>query len=120
MLPEPFESRLPAEHFCQCVGCVKLADPAGNNLLTAHIDEMDDFTVGRIEKRYPVAMPAARPIGRSPCIAFGLLQDIGRTDFDFFGFDDAEELPLYEEGIVGRPAFGRVFFDGVAIKRGND
>jgi hypothetical protein len=99
---------------------VKLTDPAGNDLLTAYIDEVDDLTVGRIEERYPAAMPVPRTVGSAPRIAFGLLQDIGRSDFYFRGFDDAEELPFHKEGIVGRSAFGRVFFDGVAIKRRDD
>lgn len=81
----------------------------------------------RKQKGNPITVPAADSRRDASGIPFGLLQHILRPDLDALGFDDAEQLPMYEQCVVRRTVFGWIFLDGMPVqhrlvepRRGND
>ena len=79
----------------------------------------DEFAVGGIEERNPQAVPIARAIRRTCCIAFGLFEDVLRIDRDFLGFNDAEQDTVHEQGLVRRTILGGILDDSVRGEFGN-
>ena len=55
--------------------------------------------------------PASASAGRVP---FGLRKDILRTESEFLRFDDADNLAVKAQGVIGGSGLGRVFLDGTA------
>ncbi len=56
-----------------------------------------------------------RVAGQRLCVALGLGENVLRTEREFLCFDDAEDLAVRAEGVVGRAVVGRVFLDRAAI-----
>lgn len=80
---------------------------------------MNHFPVGGIKERHAKAVPVAGSVEGAARVTLGLLKDVLRADGDFLCFDDAQELALNKEGVIGGAVRGREFRDCMMVQRGN-
>lgn len=95
---------------------VEMADGARDRVLGADVEVPDDFAVGGVEEGNTIAVPVARALGGALGIAFGLLEDVLGVYCDLLGFEDAKELTVNKEGVIGGTIGGGELGDSVAVE----
>ena len=100
------------EEFGEGGGGVEGGDFAGGVEGAANVVVPDDFAVGGVEEGDAEGPGSVGGLGEAFGIAFGLQEDVLGAEAEFFGFDDAEEMAVAAEDIVGGAIGGFEFFDG--------
>lgn len=105
--------KVSGEAFGECAGGVEAFEFAGDGEFVADVVEVDRLAVGRVEEGGAEAAEVESGVVDAFGVTLGLREDALRADGEFFGFDDAEEVAIYEESVVGGAVGGGEFFNGV-------
>src|SRR5436309_6418568 len=77
----------------------------------ANIVEPEDLPVRRIQKRHSIAIEVEWRMVNALRVTLGLCEHVLRTQRDLFRLDDAEELAVYDQRIVGGTVGSRELLD---------
>src|SRR5947209_8300115 len=80
----------------------------------ANILEPEDLPVCRIQKRHSIAIEVEWRMVNALRVTLGLCEHVLRTQRDLFRLDDAEELAVNDQRIVGGPICRRKLFNRMA------